>query len=241
MSSIWKTSLSPFEKNSTDFIEVTLENGKVFYTKYTDFLITKGSYSQLETYASSMSYCGSKDKVIRFKNSSEKAKRPVKHKSAAISDPQWKINRDHTMGIDVIVPDKPIGEPVYAAAAGLLILKQNSKSAGNYVEVYHGLFDRVVQLRPKKIVKVHVRTRYMHFSKFGTNLIPYRTWVNNNTILGYVGNTGYSTGPHLHFEVRGSETSALPSKYGIKFDANGALTRPYQPKGFPKEIRHKDF
>lgn len=121
MSTIWKTSISSQEKNSTDFLEITLENGKIFYTKNINFLVSKGSYKSLETFASSMSYCGSKDKIIRFKNTSEKAKRPIKHKSAAISDPQWKVNRDHTMGIDVIVPDKPYGEPVYAAAAGLLI------------------------------------------------------------------------------------------------------------------------
>ena len=78
----------------------------------------------------------------------------------------------------------PVGTPVRAAAAGRVITADVTGGYGNLVEVEHG----------QGIV-----TRYAHLSAF--NVAPGQT-VTPGTIVGLLGSTGRSTGPHLHYETR---------------------------------------
>lgn len=88
-------------------------------------------------------------------------------------------------GIDIALPYGALeGAPVSAAAAGQVIISRYSKSAGNWVILYHGNSTYTV---------------YMHFSK--RNVVEGQ-WVSQGQTIGLVGNTGWSTGAHLHFEVR---------------------------------------
>lgn len=74
------------------------------------------------------------------------------------------------------------GTPIRAAAAGTVSVGWQAGGAGNYTMINHGN---------------GVWTVYMHQSSFQVQ----SGWVDAGQTIGYVGSTGDSTGPHLHFEV----------------------------------------
>lgn len=78
----------------------------------------------------------------------------------------------------------PIGAPIYAAAAGRVSFVGQRQGYGNCVEIDHGN---------------GLMTRYAHMSAFHTNI---GQEVHSGDVIGAIGSTGRSTGPHLHFEVR---------------------------------------
>ena len=93
-------------------------------------------------------------------------------------------------GVDLVAR---YGSPVLAAAAGVVLYTGRQTTYGNMVVVLHGN---------------GVATVYGHLWKFAVH--PYEL-VQQGQLLGYSGNTGFSTGPHLHFEVRqdGQATNPL--------------------------------
>jgi len=78
----------------------------------------------------------------------------------------------------------PTGAPIYSAAKGRIAFVGRRPGYGNCVEVDHGN---------------GLRTRYAHMSAFRARV---GQPVNAGQVIGAVGSTGRSTGPHLHFEVR---------------------------------------
>ncbi len=90
-------------------------------------------------------------------------------------------------GVDLAAP---VGTPILAAATGDVIVVRNggwNGGYGTYVVIRH---DNGTQ------------TLYAHNSK---NIVYAGQRVVQGQVIGYVGNTGRSTGPHLHFEVRGAK------------------------------------
>ena len=79
----------------------------------------------------------------------------------------------------------PPGTPILASGDGLVVRAQWCGGGGNCVKIKH---NRVYQ------------TVYAHMSKFGRG-IKKGARVKQGQIIGYVGSTGLSTGPHLHYEV----------------------------------------
>jgi murein DD-endopeptidase MepM/ murein hydrolase activator NlpD len=79
----------------------------------------------------------------------------------------------------------PRGTPIMASGSGVVLRVQKYKGYGNYVSIRHN--------------STYV-TAYGHMSKFGRG-IKSGVRVNQGQIIGYVGSTGMSTGPHLHYEV----------------------------------------
>lgn len=78
----------------------------------------------------------------------------------------------------------PIGAPIHAAAEGRVSFVGQRSGYGNVVEISHGS---------------GMITRYAHMSRFATQV---GARVDAGDVIGAIGNTGRSTGPHLHFEVR---------------------------------------
>jgi murein DD-endopeptidase MepM/ murein hydrolase activator NlpD len=90
---------------------------------------------------------------------------------------------DHP-GVDIGVPE---GTPIRAAAAGTVVLQQSEAESGgygNFTCIDHG---------------GGLSTCYAHQSSFAVSA---GDSVAQGDVIGYVGSTGYSTGAHLHFEVR---------------------------------------
>ena len=77
------------------------------------------------------------------------------------------------------------GTPIMASGSGVIKRAQKYKGYGNYVSIKHN--------------STYV-TAYGHMTKFGRG-IRKGVRVNQGQIIGYVGSTGMSTGPHLHYEV----------------------------------------
>jgi murein DD-endopeptidase MepM/ murein hydrolase activator NlpD len=96
------------------------------------------------------------------------------------------------LGIDYAAPT---GTPVWAAAPGTILFKGMAGAAGNLVTIKHdgGL-----------------ETAYMHLSKYADIKVGQK--VKAKTVIGYVGSTGMSTGPHLHFGVKQTGNWIDPSK-----------------------------
>ncbi len=87
------------------------------------------------------------------------------------------------------------GAKIYATANGIVTLAGYNGGYGNYVEVQHG---------------DGYKTAYAHMKKI---LVKRGQRVHRGDIIGLVGNTGRSTGPHLHYEIRRNDTPLNPAKY----------------------------
>ena len=94
-------------------------------------------------------------------------------------------------GVDFAAPR---GTPIMAAGAGTIVRSSRYGSFGNYVRIKHS---------------DGYSTAYAHLSKFGRGIKSGRRVVQGQTI-GYVGTTGRSTGPHLHYEVLKNGTQINP-------------------------------
>jgi murein DD-endopeptidase MepM/ murein hydrolase activator NlpD len=97
----------------------------------------------------------------------------------------------HT-GIDISVP---YGTEIHAAGDGTVILAGSYGGYGNAVVIDHG---------------GGLSTLYGHQSKLAVNV---GQRVSRGQVIGYVGCTGYCTGPHLHFETRENGVPVDPMKY----------------------------
>lgn len=109
--------------------------------------------------------------------------------------PRW--GRTHG-GID-ISGYNIYGKDIVAAKAGTIITVTYNWSLGNYVMINHG--DGYVTL-------------YAHMSAFTSNA-KVGKYVSQGTVIGKIGSTGDSTGPHLHFEIRINGTKVNPYPYII--------------------------
>ncbi len=87
------------------------------------------------------------------------------------------------------------GEPIYATAGGIVEKARRWGKYGNLITINHG---------------GGLRTRYAHLHKI---LVKKGDIVNKEDLIGYVGNTGRSTGPHLHYEIRLNKNSLDPKQY----------------------------
>lgn len=95
-------------------------------------------------------------------------------------------------GVDI---SSAYGHPVIAPADGVVTLTEVMGGYGRLIQIDHG----------------HgISTRYGHLSGFA---VAPGEHVSRGDVIGYVGLTGRSTGPHLHYEVRINDTPVNPAKY----------------------------
>lgn len=89
----------------------------------------------------------------------------------------------------------PAGAPIYAAADGRVTFVGRKSGYGKVVEISHGN---------------GLMTRYAHMSKFSAER---GQRVEAGAVIGAIGSTGRSTGPHLHFEVRINNRAVNPRPF----------------------------
>jgi len=109
-------------------------------------------------------------------------------------DPIYKTNKFH-YGMDF---SAPIGTPIYATGNGFIEKTKKSRSKkdyGNYILINHG-YD--------------YQSFYAHLDKV---LVSKGQKVKRGDLIGYVGNTGKSTAPHLHYEVRYKKQKINPVNF----------------------------
>ena len=126
--------------------------------------------------------------------------------------PILQTNKQHD-GIDY---GAPIGTPFWAVADGVVEEARASSSAGNMLVVRH---------------MAGYETEYFHLSRFADGVRPGMR-VKQHQIIGFVGTTGRSTGPHLHFGMKKGGAHVDPSKQS--FPSAVPVPNPY--KGEFKEF-----
>ncbi len=105
-------------------------------------------------------------------------------------------------GVDLAAPT---GTPVYATADGMVGRADWFSSYGLFVRIEHG---------------ADLETRYAHMSRLAVSA---GERVKKGDIIGYVGSTGRSTGPHLHYEVRIDGMAVNPIPYMAESQAQQAF------------------
>jgi murein DD-endopeptidase MepM/ murein hydrolase activator NlpD len=113
------------------------------------------------------------------------------------------------------------GTPVRAAAPGRVITAEHSGGYGNMVEVDHGN---------------GLTTRYAHLS---ATLVEEGQMVVPGTVLGRVGSTGRSTGPHLHYETRIEGDAVDPTRF-IRAGQRLAAQAPELMEAKAPAVRHAE-
>jgi murein DD-endopeptidase MepM/ murein hydrolase activator NlpD len=103
------------------------------------------------------------------------------------------------LGIDYAAP---VGTPVWASASGRVVEAQSKHGSGNTVVIAHAN---------------GLATRYYHLSRFARGLHAGQP-VRQKDVIGYVGTTGLSTGPHLHFSLTRNGAFVDPSKLQVTRD-----------------------
>jgi murein DD-endopeptidase MepM/ murein hydrolase activator NlpD len=105
----------------------------------------------------------------------------------------WVGGTNFHAGIDVAAP---LGTPVRAARSGVVsVAGWIPGGYGNTIYLEHGS---------------GLQTRYAHLAR---NVVAVGDRVSQGQVIGYLGNTGLSTGPHLHFEVRENAVARDPLRW----------------------------
>lgn len=112
----------------------------------------------------------------------------------------------------------PVGTPIYATADGTVSKAEWFSSYGLYVSLEHG---------------GEIQTRYGHMSRIN---VAAGQHVRKGDIIGFIGSTGRSTGPHLHYEVRiaGDAVNPIPYMQADQFRTAVALNDASAGKGGPE-------
>jgi murein DD-endopeptidase MepM/ murein hydrolase activator NlpD len=103
----------------------------------------------------------------------------------------WRGKRQHK-GLDIAAAS---GTPIHAVEDGEVVRAKYVRGYGNLVEIKHSDI---------------YTTRYAHNQK---NLVKPGDYVKKGQIIAFVGSTGRSTGPHVHFEIRQNNVAINPILY----------------------------
>jgi murein DD-endopeptidase MepM/ murein hydrolase activator NlpD len=118
--------------------------------------------------------------------------RITSHFSGARMHPILRIVRPH-YGVDYAAP---VGTPVHSVGDGRITAMTNEGGAGRMVRIQHN--------------SVYA-TAYLHLSRFGEGIAP-GSIVKQDQVIGYVGSSGLSTGPHLDFRFYRNGSPVDPLK-----------------------------
>jgi len=112
----------------------------------------------------------------------------------------------------------PIGTPIYAGGNGVIEYVGNNGGYGKYIRIRHNN---------------EYKTAYAHLSGYKKGIAKGKR-VNQGDVIGYVGNTGVSTGPHLHYEIIFQNKHINPLKLKLP---SGKVLKGNELKRFQKEYK----
>jgi len=115
----------------------------------------------------------------------------------------------------------PPGTPVYSIGAGIVTFRGEAGPSGNLITIQHD---------------ASIESGYAHLSRYAPGVVP-GTHVEARTLIGYVGTTGRSTGPHLHLSVKRSGTFIDP--LALKMDGFRVVP-PSERSGFTSQKSEAD-
>ncbi len=124
------------------------------------------------------------------------------------------FNKMHK-GVDFAAPK---GTPIYAGGNGVIEYAGNNGGYGKYIRIRHNN---------------EYKTAYAHLSKFKKG-ISKGVRVNQGDVIGYVGSTGNSTGPHLHYEILFNNKQINPLKLKLP---SGKILEGNELKKFQKKYK----
>ena len=124
------------------------------------------------------------------------------------------FNKMHK-GVDFAAPT---GTPIYAGGNGVIEFLGTNGGYGKYIRIRHNN---------------GYKTAYAHLSKYKKG-ISKGVRVNQGEIIGYVGNTGNSTGPHLHYEIMYNGKHVNPLKLKLP---SGKVLKEDELKRFTQEYK----
>lgn len=160
-----------------------IEYGKILAAQFTNRGHTHRAFLYEDEYGSTAYYDGQGKSVQkRFLKSPLRFTRISSGYSESRLHPILNILRPHH-GIDYAAPR---GTPVMSVADGFVEVTGRSRAAGKYVKIRHGSIYETV---------------YNHLSRFAKGISKGRR-VKQGQCIGYVGSTGYATGPHLDFRMK---------------------------------------
>ncbi len=113
------------------------------------------------------------------------------------------------LGVDYAAP---LGTPVRAGGDGVVLAATTKKGNGRYIQIRH--------------TNREYETYYLHLSRYAKG-IKKGTRVSQGQIIGYVGATGYATGPHLDYRVKRNGTFVNPRK--LKLPAAAPVAKTLRP------------
>ncbi len=93
----------------------------------------------------------------------------------------------------------PTGTPVFAAGDGTIERASWFNAYGNYISIRH---------------TSSMKTAYAHLSRYAKGIKP-GVKIKQGQVIGYVGTTGRSTGPHLHYEILVNNKQVNPASYKV--------------------------
>ncbi|WP_420455097.1 M23 family metallopeptidase [Rubrivirga sp.] len=175
-----------FARFSTPTAELLTETAETFDRLERQLELQSRSYDEIRSLASQ------RDAVLR----QQPAILPLK--GARLTSgfgmrfhPILRVSRMHA-GVDF---PTPVGTPLYAAGDGRVSFVGTKSGYGNVVEIEHPLAGKL--------------TRYAHLSRVADG-VREGTLVRRGQTVAYSGNTGLSTAPHLHYEVRRLDEARTP-------------------------------
>ncbi|MDR2054345.1 MAG: M23 family metallopeptidase [Desulfovibrio sp.] len=108
------------------------------------------------------------------------------------ASPLGGMGTDFHKGLDI---SNRVGTPVVAPAEGTVTLTAPDGAYGNSIEINHGN---------------GIKTKYAHLQRW---IVQPGQWVKRGQVIGYVGMSGRTTGPHLHYEVHLHGVPVNPMRY----------------------------
>jgi murein DD-endopeptidase MepM/ murein hydrolase activator NlpD len=128
-------------------------------------------------------------------------------------------NKEFNKGLDIAAPK---GTEVYAAADGTVVSAVSDYEPENYYGKY--------------ILIMHSNKIKSHYSKLDSVLVKKGQTVKAGELIGKVGSTGRSRGPHLHFEIYVDDDAQNPIEY-IDFKSEPIIKSYFIPKAVHIETR----